>query len=108
MTYSPSSAASASMASCLRTQVSAASLMLSSKCLATLCRLMILPTPTPILSWHVSRPVSARIYRAPSSASVACSRLSRLCARSLASASLWQATRRSPGYSGEVISARLR
>ena len=32
-----------------------------------------------------------------SKASVACSKLSRLCARSLASASLRQATRRSPG-----------
>ena len=56
MTYNPSSAASASMASCLRAQPNVVSPMLSSKCLATLWRLMTRPTCTPILSCPVSRP----------------------------------------------------
>jgi hypothetical protein len=58
-------------------QANGACPILSSKCLATLCRLMILPTRRPILSCPFSRLTSTRVLSAPSSTSVACSRLSR-------------------------------
>src|SRR6266704_2910792 len=78
------------------------------KCLATLRRLRTLSTRTAI----ASVPRSGRRARAqaaailPRSASVAASRLSRLRARSASRNGFLQATSRSPGKSGEVISAR--
>ena len=78
------------------------------KCLPTLRRFRTLSTRTAI----VSLPRSGRRARAQAAAissrpvSVAASRLSRLRARSASRNGFMQATSRSPGKSGEVISAR--
>jgi hypothetical protein len=62
-----------------------------------------------ILSWPL-RPLPRASCSAslPNAASVACSRSSRLRARSSANSGFLQTTRRSPGNSGAVISARSR
>ena len=82
--------------------------MSNSKCLAILYLLTTRPTRKPMLSWPVSLPSFTRWPISVSLASVAVSSSMRLCARSLASASLRHATSRSPGYSGELNSTRLR
>ena len=80
--------------------------MVTSKCLAVLYLLITLPTSTPIGPAPASRPARTRAMMGASSFSVAASRSSRLRARSAASTGLRQATSRSPGKSGLVISAR--
>ena len=76
------------------------------KCLATLRLLMTFPAATPILSGSLIRPAAARAAMAPRSASVAASSSWRVRARLAASNGLRQAISRSPGKSGELISAR--
>src|SRR5215472_309404 len=67
------------------------------------------PTARAILSCPLG-PVPREIWSASlaNAASVACSRSSRLRARSSANSGFWQTTSRSPGNSGAVISARSR
>src|SRR5262249_26404851 len=89
-----------------RAQVKDPSPMAVVKCLATLRLLMTLPTRTPILSGSLRWPASAMAVTLASSASVAESSRSRWAARSASRAGLWQAISRSPGESGELISAR--
>ena len=80
--------------------------MVTVKCLPVLYVLITLPTSTPIGPAPASWPAWTRAMRGASSFSVAASRSSRLRARSAASTGLRQAISRSPGKSGEVISAR--
>ena len=80
--------------------------MVTSKCLPVLYLLITLPTSTPIGPAPASLPARTRAMMGASSFSVAASRSSRVRARSAASTGLRQATSRSPGKSGEVISAR--
>ncbi len=80
--------------------------MVRSKCLLVLYLLITLPASTPTAAAPDSRPARTRAAIGASSFSVAASRSSRLRARSAASTGLRQATSRSPGKSGEVISAR--
>ena len=80
--------------------------MVTAKCLPVLYLLITLPTSTPISAAPVSLPAWTRAMTGASSFSVAASRSSRLRARSAASTGLRQAISRSPGKSGEVISAR--
>ena len=80
--------------------------MVTVKCLPVLYLLITLPTSTPIGPAPASLPAWTRAMRGASSFSVAASRSSRTRARSAARTGLRQATSRSPGKSGEVISAR--
>ena len=106
--YRPSRAASAVMASVLRRQANAVSVMSSSKCLAILYWAMTLPTRRAIFSLPVRRRFSRCVAptMGASSASVACSSTSRLCARSSAKRSLRHTISRSPGYASQRISAK--
>src|ERR1019366_5701163 len=82
------------------------SLMSRMKCLGNFRLLITFPAATPILSGSFSRPAAALAAMAPRSASVAASSSWRVRARLAASNGLRQAISRSPGKSGELISAR--
>ena len=101
ITYMPSRAASAAIASALRDHVEAISVMARSKCLAMWRRSMTAPTLRAILSWPRSGlrffSVIARILI--SAVWVNSRSSSRLRARSAASSGLRQTMRRSPGKS---------
>jgi hypothetical protein len=71
--------------------------MVTSKCLAVLYLLIILPASTPIGPAPWSLPAATRAMSGASSFSVAASRSSRLRARSAARCGLRQAISRSPG-----------
>ena len=105
----PSSRASAAISSCLRWNVKRPSAISSAKCFFILCLSTTAPTASPITPASCfaglrRTSLAMRVSRR----SVACRSSSRFLARSLASAGLRQATSRSPGKSGELISARSR
>ena len=81
-------------------------MMVTAKCLPVLYVLITLPTSIPISAAPASLAACTRAMRGARSFSVAASRSCRLRARSAASTGLRQAISRSPGKSGEVISAR--
>ena len=107
-TYSPSRAASAAIASVRRRYAKTPSAMSSSKCLAIFFAFTTRPARRPIAAAVRRRPRSTAAATCASASSVAARSASRLRARSAARTGLRQTTRRSPGNSGLVISARSR
>ena len=108
--YSPSSCCSVAIRSSSRWNVNVSSVIVVTKCLATLCRLMTFPTRRPI----AAAPCSGRFLRVVAAAigarssSVAASNSCRLRCRWAASRGLRHTISRSPGNSSLVTSARSR